>query len=98
MVGLVTRNSDNKITADMTKFLSQSAGFVDTNPAVSLTGSKVISLPVGRNYFYIIVPLQDAQRTKGKRPGITLTKDLISWRYLMPSGFAMKCRVYYGYY
>lgn len=97
MVGLVTRNADNKITADMTKSLSQSAGFVDTD-VVAGSGSKVISLPDGRNYFYIIRPLEDSQRTKGKSPGVTLTKDLISWEYRIPNGFAMKCRIYYGYY
>lgn len=95
MVGLVTRNADNKITADMTKALSQSAGFVETG---AVNGVMAISLPADKNYFYIIVPLADSQRTAGKKPGVTLIKDSISWQYLLPSGFALNCRIYYGYY
>lgn len=93
--GLITRDSSNRITADMTKALSQSVGFVTTNRE---DGSASISMPAGKNYFFIISALEDSQRTAGKRPGVTLTKDTISWNYLLPSGFALNCRIYYGYY
>lgn len=95
-VGLITRDADNNITTNMTKRLSQVAGFVMTN---KFNGSIPIQLPEGRNYFYIVTALEDSRRTAGSKPGVTLTQNLLSWSYLLPSGnFAMNCRITYGYY
>lgn len=94
-VGLITRDKDGSVTTDMTKRLSQAEGVVRTN---RVGGSQLISLPPGRNYFYIIAVLEDSQRTGGKRPGVTLTQNLITWNYSVPSGFSINCEIYYGYY
>ncbi|POA52140.1 hypothetical protein C1889_24405 [Pseudomonas sp. FW507-12TSA] len=94
--GLVARDASNVVTVDMTKALSQVEGFVITNKE---NGSSVIQLPAGRNYFYIVTALEDSQRTTGKKPGVTLTQNLLSWSYLFDSGyFALNCRITYGYY
>lgn len=94
-VGLITRDSSGTITADMTKPLSQAEGFVITNKS---NGSLSIQLPSGKNYFYIITALEDSVRTAGKKPGVSLSQNFISWSYVVPSGFAMNCRIDYGYY
>lgn len=93
--GLVTRDSSGVITTDMTKSLSQSQGFVITNRQ---NGSISIQLPTGKSYFYIITPLESSNRTAGKKPGVTLTQNLLSWTYVIPSGYVMNCRIDYGYY
>lgn len=93
--GLVTRDQFGNITTDMTKYLSQSVGFVTTNKD---NGSASITMPAGKSYFYTIAPLEPSVRSAGKPPGVTLTKDLITWQYRLPSGFPINCRIYYGYF
>lgn len=93
--GLITRDADNNITTKMTRKLSQGAGSVITNRS---NGSIAISLPPGRSYFYVVQPLEDSQRTAGKKPGVTITQSRLEWAYVIPSGFAMNCEIFYGYY
>lgn len=94
--GLVTRDAGGVITANMTKRLSQSAGYVVTNSA---GGSININLPANRNYFYVITSLQNSNGTRGASPGVSISQTSLSWSYLVPSGgFPMNCRITYGYY
>ncbi|SEB80466.1 hypothetical protein SAMN05216178_2319 [Pseudomonas saponiphila] len=94
-VGLITRDANGNITANMTTKLSQAEGSVITNRQ---NGSIGISLPAGREYFYVISPLEDSQRTAGKKPGVTITQNRLEWAYAIPSGFVMNCEIFYGYY
>lgn len=94
-VGLITRDASGNITTNMTRKLSQSGGSVVTNRQ---NGSLAIQLPPGREYFYVIQPLEDSQRTAGKKPGVTITQNTLSWGYNIPSGFVMNCEIFYGYY
>lgn len=94
-VGLITRDANNVITTNMTYALSQSAGYVVTNKG---DGSLSINLPADKKYFYIVTALEDSIRTNGVKPGVTITQNLLSWDYKVPSGFPMNCRIDYGYY
>ncbi|KPA98084.1 hypothetical protein [Pseudomonas asplenii] len=96
-VGLITRDIDGNITTNMTRKLSQMAGWVDTN---AQNGTVDIQMPPGMSYFSAVVPQENSQRTSGSRPAVTqLTSGKLSWAYSLSTGqFAMKCRIYYGYY
>lgn len=100
MTGLVIRDSSNRVIVDMTMNISQQQGSVDTGGA---NGAITVSPPPsGKTPFYIVVPLQDLQLEKGKRPGVTLTGNVLSWSYSFSTNgwgyFAANCRIYYGYY
>lgn len=100
MAGLQTWDSAGRITVDMTSKISQHQGYVDTggvNGAIAIPGP-----PGGKTQFFIVVPLQDLQMEKGKRPGVTLAGGVLSWAYSFATNnwgyFAANCRIYYGYY
>jgi len=85
---------------DMTMKISQRQGYVDTG---SVNGSAAIpALPPGKERFYIVVPLVDLQQEKGKKPGITISGNTLSWAYSYSTSgwgyFSANCRIYYGYY
>lgn len=100
MTGLVIRNSAGQVMVDMTMKISQTQGSVDTggaNGAISIPAP-----PAGKTQFYIVVPLQDLQLERGKRPGVTLSGSTLSWSYSYATNgwgyFSANCRIYYGYY
>lgn len=100
MTGLVIRDSSNRVIVDMTMNISQQQGSIDTG---GVNGSIAVSPPPwGKTPFYIVVPLQDLQLEKGKRPGVTLSGNVLSWSYSFSTlgwgYFAANCRIYYGYY
>ena len=100
MAGLTIVDSSGRLILDMTMSISQTQGYVDTgggNGAVGLP-----SPPAGKTQFFIVVPLQDLQLERGKRPGVTLSGGVLSWSYSFATNgwgyFAANCRIYYGYY
>lgn len=100
MAGLQTWDSAGRLLVDMTMHLSQMQGYVDTggvNGAISIPGPHG-----GKVQFFIVVPLQDMQAEKGKRPGVTLSGGVLSWAYSFSTSgwgyFAANCRIFYGYY
>jgi hypothetical protein len=100
MAGLQTWDSAGRLTVDMTMHLSQMQGFVDTggaNGAIDIPGPGP-----GKVQFFIVVPLQDLQLEKGKKPGVTLSGGILSWAYSYATNgwgyFSANCRIYYGYY
>jgi hypothetical protein len=100
MAGLQTWDSAGRLTVDMTMHISQMQGYVDTgggNGAIGIPGP-----PGGKTQFFIVVPLQDMQNEKGKRPGVTLSGGVLSWAYSYATNgwgyFSANCRIFYGYY
>lgn len=92
--GLKIRNIDGSTMVDMTMSYSQVIGQVATN---RVGGTMAVSVPEGKKLFYVVIPLENAQGTQGKAPGVTLTHTLLTWAYLFDSGFAMNCKIVYGY-
>lgn len=100
MTGLTIKNAAGQTLVDMTMFISQTLGSVDTG---GTNGSTTIPTPpAGKTAYYIIVPLVDLQRENGKRPGVTLSGTSLSWAYSYATNgwgyFSANCRIYYGYY
>lgn len=100
MTGLVIRDANGRLLVDMTMNISQTQGFIDTN---GVNGAIAVPLaPTGKTPFIIIVPLQDLQLEKGKKPGVTLSNGTLSWAYSYSTNgwgyFSANCRIYYGYY
>lgn len=100
MTGITIKTPDGRVLVDMTMKLSQTMGSVDTN---SVNGAVTIpEPPAGKSPYFIIVPLVDLQREKGKRPGVTLSGTSLSWAYSYNTNgwgyFSANCRIYYGYY
>lgn len=100
MAGLTIRDENNKVLVDMTSKISQTSGFVTTG---SVNGSAVIPVPpTGKTAFFIVVPLVDLQKEKGKKPGVTLTGTNLSWAYSYNTNgwgyFSANCKIYYGYF
>ena len=101
MVGLVIRDRDTGLTkVDMTMFISQTVGSVDTNGQNGAI--QIPAAPLGRNLFFSVSPLVDLQVEKGKRPGVTLVGTSLSWAYSYNTNgwgfFSANCRITYGYY
>lgn len=98
--GLVVRNPDNSKYLDMTTFISQSLGSVDTGGAAG--SMSIPAAPAGRVLFFMVVPLVDLNQEKGKKPGVTLSGTTLSWSYSYNTDgwgfFSANCRIYYGYY
>jgi hypothetical protein len=101
MPGLIVRNPQGVVILDMTMQISQSMGSVDTGGAA---GSMAIPAPPpGKQAYYVIVPLVDMQREKGKRPSVSIVNNALYWSYSFnpePTWgyFAANCRIYYGCY
>lgn len=98
--GLVINDVNNINIVNMTTFISQEMGSVDTN---GVNGSITIpSPPPGRTVFFSVAPLVDLQVEKGKRPGVTLTGNTLTWGYSYNTSgwgfFSANCRISYGYY
>ena len=99
MTGITIKNSAGKVMVDMTMFISQTQGSVDTGGAA---GSITIPAPpAGKTQYYIIVPLVTTGVT-GKLPGVTLSGSTLSWAYSYATNgwgfFSANARIYYGYY
>ncbi|TKW65153.1 MAG: hypothetical protein DI616_15615 [Paracoccus denitrificans] len=97
--GLKTWAPDGTLLVDMTKTFSQEQGFVDTN---NVNGSITMPpLPVGKTRFTFSVALSGDNAFFGKKPGITVSGDTLSWAYSYADGwgyYSLNCRIYYGYY
>lgn len=100
MAGLIIRNTAGQEILNMTMRISQNMGWIDTNGA---NGSATLpSPPVGKQLYYVIVPLVDLQRGLGKKPAVTLSGTSMSWIYTYNTNgwgyFSANCRIFYGYY
>lgn len=100
MTGLIINAADGSILVDMTMSISQTLGSVETggsNGSISIP-----SPPTGKTMFFIVVPLVDMQMEKGKRPGVSLSNNTLSWAYSYSTAgwgfFSANCMIYYGYY
>lgn len=99
MTGITLKNAANQVLVDMTMFISQTQGSVDTG---ATGGSLAIPAPpAGKTQYFTIIPLVDMGNT-GKLPGVTLSGGVLSWAYLYPTNgwgfFSANARIYYGYY
>ena len=99
MTGITIKNAAGQVMVDMTMFISQTQGFVDTG--VVNGGVTIPAPPAGKTQYYIIVPLVTTGVT-GKLPGVTLSGTSLTWAYLYPTNgwgfFSANARIYYGYY
>jgi hypothetical protein len=100
MTGLIIRNPAGQEILNMTMRLSQNMGWVDTNGA---NGSATLPTPpAGKQVYYVVVPLVDLQREKGKKPAAGLSGTALSWAYSYNTNgwgyFSANCRIFYGYY
>ena len=100
MTGLVIKDASGNVLVDMTSKISQMVGSVVTGGAA---GSITMPVPpAGKVMYYIVVPLVNLQREKGKKPGVTIAGDTLSWSYSYSTAgwgyFSANCRIYYGYY
>lgn len=100
MVGLVLRNIDGSVKLDMTGRISQTTGSVVTGTS---NGSATIPAPpAGKTAFFVVVPLVDLSREKGKKPGVTLSGTTLSWVFSYATNgwgyFSANCQIYYGYF
>lgn len=97
--GLQVFGADGRLLVDMSMSISQHQGDVVTNAA---NGSIALpALPAGKQRFYIIVTLVDTQQWKGKKPGVTVSSNTLTWQYQHSTWFGQfsaNCRIYYGYY
>jgi hypothetical protein len=100
MAGLVLRNRSGQVILDMTMKISQNMGWVDTNGANG--SSSLPAPPAGKQLYYVVVPLVDLQREKGKKPGVTLSGTSLTWSYSYSTNgwgyFSANCRIFYGFY
>lgn len=99
-VGLVARNKGGQIILDMTSSISQNVGSVVTNG-----GNAAIQVPLpppGKTAYFIVAPLVDMNRSKGKLPGVMLSGSTLSWQYSYDGNgwgfYSANCEIYYGYY
>jgi hypothetical protein len=100
MAGMIIRNRAGQVILDMTMRISQNMGWVDTN---GVNGSASLPAPVaGKQLYYVVVPLVDLQREKGKKPGVTLSGTSLTWSYSYSTNgwgyFSANCRIFYGAY
>ena len=100
MTGLFLQTPDERVLVDMTSKISQMVGSVVTGGAA---GSITMPVPpTGKVMYYIVVPLVNLQREKGKKPGVAIIGNTLSWSYSYSTAgwgyFSANCRIYYGYY
>jgi hypothetical protein len=100
MAGLILRNTAGQVILDLTMRISQNMGSVDTN---GVNGSANLpSPPAGKQLYYVVVPLVNLQREKGKRPAVSLSGTALSWVYSYNTNgwgyFSANCRIFFGYY
>ncbi len=99
MTGITIKNAAGQVMVDMTMFISQTQGFVDTGGVNG--GITIPAPPTGKTQYYIIVPLVTTGVT-GKLPGVTLSGSTLSWAYSYATNgwgfFSANARIYYGYY
>lgn len=98
--GFLAFAQDGSLITDMTVLISQMQGSVVTGGA---NGSTTLPpVPAGRKRLYMIVSLVDMNREKGKRPGVSISGDTMTWAYSYSTNnwgyFSANCRIYYGYY
>lgn len=100
MTGLTIRDETGRLMVDMTMNISQQQGSVDTGGANGSIG--IPGPPAGKTQWFTVVPLQDLQLERGKKPGVTLSGGVLSWSYSFATNgwgyFAANCRIFYGYY
>ncbi len=100
MTGLTIKDAAGRVLVDMTSKLSQMVGSVVTGGTAGVLTMPVP--PAGKVMFYIVVPLVNLSRERGKRPGVTISGNTLSWSYSFSTSgwgyFAANCRIYYGYY
>ncbi|MNJ42967.1 hypothetical protein D3C77_379510 [compost metagenome] len=98
--GLIVYDPSGLMMLDMTNSVSSMIGYVDTSSIAS--GSFTIpAAPAGKTLFYALAELQSQNKGLGKRPGVTLTGNTISWQYSYPGGwgyYSVNCRIHYGYH
>lgn len=100
MTGLTIKNTENKVILDMNSVISQNVGSVVTG---GNNGSTQIPLPpAGKTSYFIVTPLVDMNRSKGKLPGVILQGSTLSWEYSYATNgwgfFSANCEIFYGYY
>jgi hypothetical protein len=93
-------DNGGRLLVDMTMHISQLQGYVDTG---AVNGSIAIPPPPsGKTQYFTVVPLQDLQLEKGKKPGVTLSGGVLSWAYSYSTSgwgyFSANCRIFYWYY
>lgn len=97
--GLQIFGADGRLFVDMSSSISQHQGDVITGAG---NGSiQMPNLPAGKQRFYIVSPVVDLQQWRGKKPGVTVSGNTLSWQYQFTNWFgqfAANCRIYYGYY
>ena len=99
-VGLVARGINGQVILDMTSSISQNVGSIVTGGA---NGSiQIPSPPAGNTAYFIVTPLVDMNRSKGKLPGVSLNGTTLSWQYSYNGNgwgfFSANCEIFYGYY
>ncbi|NNJ15579.1 hypothetical protein CSV86_010180 [Pseudomonas putida CSV86] len=98
--GFLAFSESGQVVTDMTVLISQMQGSIVT---AATNGSATLPpVPAGRQRFYMVVPLVDLNREKGKRPGVSISGNTMSWAYSYSTSgwgyFSANCRIYYGYY
>lgn len=98
--GFLAYREDGTLMVDMTENFSQMQGSFVTGSA---NGSGTMaSLPPGKTRFYMITSLVDRNAWLGKRPGVSISGNVMSWVYSYNTNnwgfFSANCRIYYGYY
>lgn len=97
--GLEVYDPAGRLIVNMATVFSLHQGYLDTN---AVNGAAAMPpMPAGKNRFYYIVSLQDTNKWRGKKPGVTISGDTISWVYQHSTWFGQfsaNCRIFYGYY
>lgn len=98
--GIQVWDDDGRLVIDMTRSYSQHQGSVVTNSAS--TGSVTMpALPSGKTRFYFTVANGSSNAWQGKLPGVTVSGNTLTWKYLHSTWFgqySQNATIYYGYY
>lgn len=97
--GLQVFSPTGVLYTDMSWYISQRQGEIVTNAA---NGSITMPpLPAGKERWYTVVPIVDTNGWRGKRPGVTVSGNTLSWSYSHSTWFGQfsaNCRITYGYF